>query len=388
MSENKTTTTSNAMIWFGAGVSIAEILTGISVAPLGFAKGSLAIVIGHIIGCVLLFLAGVIGGKTEKSAMDTVKLSFGQKGALLFSSLNVIQLVGWTSIMIVSGAAAAQIVYPVGQWVWCIIIGVLIGMWVIAGTKKLDVLNVIAMSTLFVLTIILSIVVFGGDKNVSASGQMSFGTAVELSVAMPLSWLPLISDYTSKAKKPVAASLASSVTYFFVSCWMYIIGLGAALFTGESDVALILVKAGLGVVALIIVIFSTVTTTYLDVFSAGESSKSIYSKINGKYAALVVTAIGTVMAIFLNVFEFEAFLYFIGSVFAPMIAIQIADYFILKKDSSTGNFDFTSLAIWLVGFVIYRLFMKTDMAVGCTLPAMLVVGLLHVIVQKIKKAGR
>lgn len=385
---DKTSTISNGLIWFGAGVSIAEILTGISIAPLGFTKGISAIIIGHVIGCVLLFLAGLIGGKTKKSAMDTVKISFGKKGGLLFSSLNVIQLVGWTAIMIVSGGAAAELVYPVGQWVWCIIIGVLIAVWVLAGTKKLDILNIAAMSTLFVLTVILSVVVFGGDKTGVVSGTISFGSAVELAVAMPLSWLPLISDYTSRAKKPVAASLVSSAVYFFVSCWMYIIGMGAALLTGESDIALILVKAGLGAVALIIVIFSTVTTTYLDVFSAGESTKSIFSKINGKYSALAVTAIGTVMAVFLNVLEFEAFLYFIGSVFAPMISIQIADYFILKKDSASKQFDWLSLIIWVIGFVIYRLFMKIDIAVGCTLPAMITVGLIYIIVQKIKRAGR
>ena len=385
---SKTSVCSNVLIWFGAGVSIAEILTGISVAPLGFFKGTLAILLGHTIGCLLLFLAGVIGGITEKNAMDTVKLSFGKKGAIIFSSLNVIQLVGWTSIMIASGASAAMSVYPIGQWVWCIVTGILIGIWVVAGTKRLDVLNTVAVATLFILTIILSVVVFGGGRAEIPSGNITFGTAVELSVAMPLSWLPLISDYTSRAKRPVVASAASSVTYFLVSCWMYIIGMCAALLTGESDVAIILSKAGLGVAALIIVIFSTVTTTYLDVFSAGESSKSIRSAINGKYVALAVTATGTVMAIFINVFEFESFLYFIGSVFAPMIAIQIVDYFILKRDSSANSFDLTSFGIWLVGFVIYRLFMKTDMVLGCTLPAMLVVGLVHIIVQKIKGAGR
>ena len=48
---------SNSIIWFGAGVSIAEILTGTYFAPLGFAKGISAIIIGHVIGCCLLFFA-------------------------------------------------------------------------------------------------------------------------------------------------------------------------------------------------------------------------------------------------------------------------------------------------------------------------------------------
>ena len=46
----KTSTFQNGLIWFGAGVSIAEILTGTYFAPLGMGKGILAIVIGHVIG--------------------------------------------------------------------------------------------------------------------------------------------------------------------------------------------------------------------------------------------------------------------------------------------------------------------------------------------------
>ena len=111
----KTSLFENALIWFGAGVSIAEILTGTYLAPLGFKNGILAIVTGHIIGCVLLFLAGVIGGKKRLSAMDSTKMSFGQKGCLLFAALNVLQLVGWTAIMIYDGALAADGIMHTGS---------------------------------------------------------------------------------------------------------------------------------------------------------------------------------------------------------------------------------------------------------------------------------
>lgn len=106
----KTSTFQNGLIWFGAGVSIAEILTGTYFAPLGMGKGILAIVIGHVIGCALFFFAGLIGGRTGLSAMETVKLSFGKKGGLLFALLNVLQLVGWTAIMIYDGADRKSVV--------------------------------------------------------------------------------------------------------------------------------------------------------------------------------------------------------------------------------------------------------------------------------------
>ena len=373
MEERRTSVFENGLIWFGAAVSIAEIMTGTYFAPLGFSKGLLAILLGHVIGCIMLFLAGLIGGKVRKSAMETAKMSFGSKGALLFSVLNIIQLVGWTAIMIFDGALAANGIFNMGSWVWCAIIGALIVLWILIGIKNLGKVNTVAMAALFALTIVLSFVIFGKGNVLNISSEsMTFGAAVELSVAMPLSWLPLISDYTREAKNPVKATAASAITYGVVSCWMYVIGMGAAIFTAESDIAQIMVKAGLGIAGLLIVVFSTVTTTFLDAYSAGVSSESLSKNISGKLIAVAVTVIGTFGAIFLPLYDITDFLYFIGSVFAPMIAIQIADFFILKQNTEESAFNIRNLAVWLAGFIIYRLLMRVDIVVGNTLPDMLI----------------
>lgn len=385
--ENKGRTSlfENGLIWFGAGLSIAEILTGTSFAPLGFGKGILAIIIGHIIGCLMLFCAGIIGGKERKSAMDTVTMSFGADGSKFFAFLNVLQLVGWTSIMIYDGALAANGIFNTGNWVWCLVIGALIILWVVIGITNLGKINTVAMAALFILTIIMCKVIFFSDTSgVKVSGDsMSFGAAVELAVAMPLSWLPLISDYTREAKEPVKATLVSTIVYGIVSCWMYIIGMGAAIFTGESDVAQIMVKAGLGIIGLLIVVFSTVTTTFLDAYSAGISSETILSKLNGKYVTIAVTVIGTVAAILFPMDDITDFMYLIGSVFAPMVAIQIADYFILKADKSSKKVDMINAVIWVIGFVLYRYLMTVDIPVGNTLPDMAVTIVIAVIIGKI-----
>ena len=386
MEEKHTSLFENGLIWFGAAVSIAEILTGTYLAPLGFTKGILAVLLGHLIGCLMLFFAGLIGGKLRKSSMETAKVSFGSKGALLFCILNIIQLFGWTAIMIYDGALAAGSIWNIGSWIWCLVIGGLITLWIVIGIENLGKLNVIAMTALFLLTIILSFVIFGKGSMRSVSDEgLSFGAAVELSVAMPLSWLPLISDYTREAKEPVKATAVSAATYAIISCWMYIIGMGAAIFTGESDIAQIMVKAGLGAAGLIIIVFSTVTTTFLDAYSAGISSESVSTRIKGKWIAIVAALLGTVGAIFLPLSDITDFLYFIGSVFAPMIAIQIADYFILKKEGSSKNFDVRNLIIWLVGFILYRLLMRVDIVVGNTLPDMLLTICLCVIIRKRKR---
>lgn len=388
--ENRTSIFDNSLIWFGAGVSIAEILTGTYFAPLGFSRGFLAIIIGHVIGCVMLFLAGIIGAYSRKSAMETVKMSFGQKGSLLFAFLNVLQLIGWTAIMIYDGSLAANSVLSCGQWIWALIIGALILVWIYIGITNLGKINTVAMSALFVLTLILcKVIFFSGNTPAGIAGDtITFGGAVELGVAMPLSWLPLISDYTREAEKPFAATLASSTVYGAVSTWMYVIGMGAAIFTGEYDIALIMLKAGLGLAALLIIVFSTVTTTFLDAYSAGISSETLSEKIDGRKAAIFVTVIGTVGAVVYPMDNITNFLYLIGSVFAPMIAIQIADYFILKKDSISLDLNVSNLVIWVIGFLAYRYLMNVDMIVGNTLPDMLITMAMCILYSKVVKTNK
>ena len=271
-----------------------------------------------------------------------------------------------------------------GKWVWCLVIGVLIILWIIVGISNVEKINVVAMSALFILTIILcKVVFFDNHQMVSVAGDgLTFGAAVELAVAMPLSWLPLISDYTREAEKPVKATAASAIVYGLVSCWMYIIGMGAAIYTQDAGIDQIMLKAGLGIAGLLIIVFSTVTTTYLDAYSAGISSETISHKIKGKYMAIAVTIVGTIAAIVYPMDDITDFLYLIGSVFAPMIAIQIADFFIIKKDSTEKNVEVANVVIWVIGFVLYRYLMTVDIIVGNTLPDMVITVIICVIVSK------
>ena len=244
----------------------------------------------------------------------------------------------------------------------------------------------ISMAALFILTLVLCKVIFfsGASAGGDLGEAMSFGAAVELAVAMPLSWLPLISDYTREAEKPFQATLASTLTYGVVSCWMYVIGMGAAIYTGEYDIAQIMVKAGLGIAALVILVLSTVTTTFLDAWSAGISAESLSSKLNGKWTAVVVSVVGIAGAILFPMDDITGFLYLIGSVFAPMIAVQIADFFLLKKKKEERAFDWCNLVIWLVGFVLYRILMHVDFALGNTLPDMVLTVLICLAVNAVK----
>ena len=383
MSKTRTSVRSNALIWFGAGVSIAEILTGTYYSTLGFSRGLAAILLGHVIGGVMMLLAGLIGGQTRRSAMETVKMSFGEKGSLFFALLNVLQLVGWTAIMIYDGSLAANTIFATGHWLWALVIGGLILVWIAIGLTNLGRVNTVAMAALFVLTLILCKLIFVDHAGAEAvlDDSLSFGAAVELGVAMPLSWLPLISDYTREAERPAAATVVSVLVYSLVSVFMYVIGMGAAIFAGTGDIAEIMVKAGLGAAGLLIIVFSTVTTTFLDAYSAGVSAASMSPKLPEKTVAIVVAIVGTIGAIVYPMDNITDFLYLIGSVFAPMIAIQIADYFLLKKSPVREAVSWKNLALWLVGFLCYRALMRVDTPVGNTLPDMLITAALCIVVN-------
>ena len=383
MDSQQTSVFSNGLLWFGAGISIAEILTGMLLSPLGWEKGLWAIFIGHIIGGAVMLGAGIMGARSRCSAMETVSFSFGKEGARFFAGINVIQLIGWTAVMIVSAAAAAEIIVPLGMALWDLIIGALIALWIIMGMTTLGRVNVLVMTALFLLTAVLSGTIFGADTAAAPSGTITFGGAVELAVAMPLSWLPVISDYTREAEKPVKATVVSCLTYFAASSWMFVIGMGAALFTGESDIAKIMLGAGLGVSAIVIILLSTVTTTFLDAYSAGVSDRALTTCLSEKGQALISTALGTLLAITVDASRFEDFLYFIGSVFAPMTAIMLADYFFIHENHQKERVSVLKLLIWAIGFGLYRYLLNADTPLGVTFPVIVAVMVMDVVVSKI-----
>ncbi|MDF2571379.1 MAG: hydroxymethylpyrimidine transporter CytX [Sporomusa sp.] len=391
------------LLWFGAAVSIAEIITGGLLAPLGFTKGAAAIVLGHLAGTTILILGGIIGSQTKLPAIMTTRISFGLYGSYLFAVLNIMQLIGWTAVMIVAGGRSVnQITKMVWSFdhgmLWSLIIGGLIFLWIAAGNNGLKRLNSVAVALLFVLTIILSGVVFSDSELLTKqpAGEMTFGGALELSVIMPLSWLPLIADYTRFARKTSEGAWGSWIGYFVGSCWMYLIGLGATIVAGDSDPAAMMLAANLGLAALGIVVLSTITTTFLDVYSAGVSCGNLWPNASERKMALAMAVVGTALAIVINIEQYENFLYAIGSVFAPLFAVLLTDYFFLGRKQADSRLlvDWGAVIVWVVGVVMYYQFVKLDLVVGATVPVMITTGVIYAVASrfmagwKILKAGK
>ncbi|MGN0844334.1 MAG: putative hydroxymethylpyrimidine transporter CytX [Kiritimatiellia bacterium] len=413
MKTNGTSVFSNGLIWFGAAVSIAEIEVGTQLASSAaggrFGMVLLAMLLGHIVGGFLLFGIGLIGAGMRMNGMDCVKVPFGRIGASFFAGANVLQLIGWTAVMIATGATAAKaMLQTCPVWALCVVLGLLVALWIRIGLGNAVKLNTIAMALLFVLSLVLFVRVSGGGTEAleAAKAPLGFWDVIELSIAMPLSWLPLIADYTKEAERPVPAVFASALIYTITSCWMYGIGLSAAYCLGKTDIGQIMLLAGPGAIGLLIVVFSTVTTTFLDAYSAGESAKSLWSRMPAKWFGVAVCAVGVVLAIDDVMDRYLDFLYLIASVFAPMAAVQLVDYFVLRHRVAASGGSVVSILAWAVGFCVYHLclgasspfvvifsglesiFTRIASPFGASLPAMVVAAVVAIVLSPFCRNGR
>lgn len=377
------------LLWCGGAVSIAEILTGGSIASLGFKKGLIAIILGHLIGTTIFIFAGIIGTRENVPAITSTRISFGLYGTYLFSILNVLQLLGWTAVMINSCAQSLNLISKT-MWsinnipLWSVLTAVLIIMVIAFGMTGFKKINTLAVVLLFALTLVLGWVVFRSGKLFSQpSGKgMSFGSALELVIAMPLSWLPMVADYTRFAGNEKDGAFGSFLGYFVGSSWMFIIGLGAAIVSKNPDPSAMMLTANLGISAFGIVVLSTVTTTFMDAYSAGVTFLNIMPKFNEKTAAIVITVIGAAASLLVNMDNYTNFLYAIGSVFAPLFAVLLTDYFIIKKQTKIEDkllLNIGATIVWVIGVATYYLFIKLDFILGATLPSMIITGILYFI---------
>ena len=364
--EKRTGLFTNGVIWFGVAVSVSEIEAGIEIGAEA-APGSLwfPLVLGHIVGGLFLFAVGLIGARIRQNAMETTASVYGSYGSKFFASLNLFQLVAWIAVLNAQGASVlAGLNLPISFPLTCVLLAVLIALWVFVGLRRFAKVTTVVMAVLTVLLAALTIKLFGVGSslaNASAAGvanpaghTLGFWNIFEISMALPLSWLPVISDYTKDVEKPVRATAVSAIAYSLASFWMYFIGLEIASAGVGNDIAQAILLAGLGIPGIIIVVLSTVTTNFLAANSAGESAKAIVHKLNPKITGVVVSAISAVLAISGIMDHYISFLYLIASVFAPMAAVLLVSFFLDKQGRTGKAFWIWNLFAWLAGFVVYQ----------------------------------
>lgn len=389
--DNRTGLFTNAVIWFGVAISVSEIQAGIQIASAS-SIGSVwvPLILGHIIGGILLFSVGLIGARLRVNAMESIKSTFGNYGSKFFAILNVLQLIAWVAVLNAQGAMALmglnlEIAFPI----ICMILAVLVALWVYIGLKRSSKVTTIIMMLLTILLILLSVKLFAVKSYqplpVANASALTFWNIFEISIAMPVSWLPVISDYTKDVKKPVKATAISAIAYTIASLWMYFIGI-EIVGIGTLDISQAILIAGLGIQGVLILVLSTVTTNFLATNSAGESAKAIFNRLDPKIAGVIVSFLSALLAISGIMNHYISFLYLITSVFAPMAAVLIVSFYCGNEHNERKDFCWNIFA-WFVGFIIYQVSVGLDSVfLGPTLLAVIASSLLSYLWIKFKKS--
>ena len=391
--DNRTGLFTNAVIWFGVAISVSEIQAGIQIASASPVDSVwVPLILGHIIGGILLFSVGLIGARLRVNAMESIKSTFGNYGSKFFAILNVLQLIAWVAVLNAQGAMALmglnlEIAFPI----ICMILAVLVALWVYIGLKRSSKVTTIIMMLLTILLILLSVKLFAVKSYqplpVANASALTFWNIFEISIAMPVSWLPVISDYTKDVKKPVKATAISAIAYTIASLWMYFIGI-EIVGIGTLDISQAILIAGLGIQGVLILVLSTVTTNFLATNSAGESAKAIFNRLDPKIAGVIVSFLSALLAISGIMNHYISFLYLITSVFAPMAAVLIVSFYCGNEHNERKDFCWNIFA-WFVGFIIYQASVGLDSVfLGPTLLAVIASSLLSYLWIKVKKSNK
>ncbi|MBN1828004.1 MAG: putative hydroxymethylpyrimidine transporter CytX [Deltaproteobacteria bacterium] len=403
------------ILWAGVAISLAEIWAGGFLAPMGFWMGLWAILLGHVIGNSLMALGGVIGSDHGIMSMVSLRPAFGIRGSGIAAVFNIIQLVGWHSIMLIIGArAGAMIGGPFGGVVaatqfWVILIGAGTLLWALyTGKRVWKVLQTVTMTALVLVVAAMTVVSFRElvPAAAAASGDMPFMTGLDLVIAMPISWMPLVADYSRMSKRTSPAFWNTWWGYFIVSSWMYALGLAATLVTGATDPGFVILqtmgKIGMAVPALIMVIFSTITSDFPDIYSAACSVMNISDRIRPKALMWIAGILSIIVALIFPIDQYENFLLLIGAMFVPLFGVVLTDYFVIRRRRFDveelyreggaywycRGFHVAAIAAWGAGFAVFEAISRCQYPVGGSIPSMAAAGLLYWLICGIKKGGR
>lgn len=391
-------------LWFSLGIGLLVLQAGALLTPgLSLAAALAAILVGSVIGVGLLGLAGVVGADSGLASMAMLRPTLGVRGAALPTVLNVVQLVGWGAFeIIVMGDAAdalAKATFGVSlPGAWTLLFGALAT--AIAALGPVSFVRrflrawglwLLLAAALWLTVRLLSLHDLSELLTRPGTGAMGFGGAVDLVVAMPLSWLPLIADYTRFGRSPGAAFRGSTLGFLLANIWFY--GLGAAYGLasgGEVSLVATLALAG-GGLALLLILLDETDNAFADIHSAAVSAATLTP---GRVPVMTVGfgIICTLIALALPLGQYESFLLLIGSLFAPLFGVVLADHFLVRRRTVradeidrtggaywfTGGWNVAGIAAWAIGIATFHAVTALAPGLGATLPALVVAGVAHV----------
>ena len=368
-----------AVLWGSLALGFLVLVTGTLLVPaLGLRDALLAIVLGSAVGCAPLALVAVAGKREGVPGMVLFRPLLGLRGSYLPTALNVLQLVGWTAVEFwAMGQMANRMsirlfgldAYPL----WLLLAAVVCTALALGGPvlvvrrwlERFGIYVVLAAGA-WITAGALGRADLGALWSRQGEGGLPFWLAVDLVIAMPISWLPLVADYSRFARPDARAFAGTYWGYLLGNVWFYALGALLVLSAGaEPSVAGIAVAvAGLTAGPLVLVALLAVETdeAFADVYSAAVSLQNVAPAADQRRLILLVAAIGLGLAWFLTMEAYEVFLFLIGSVFVPLFGVFAAHYFVLQggRYGPAGSSDdlpaLRPLALlpWAVGFLLYH----------------------------------
>lgn len=218
--------------------------------------------------------------------------------------------------------------------------------------------------------------------NRAGDGSMSLAVGFDIAIAMPLSWLPLIADYSRFARNGKHVFGGTVVGYFIGNTWLMSLGVGYTLaFAGSGEAnALLLALAGAGMgIPLLLILLDESEKAFADIHSAAVST-GVLVRLKVEHLALAIGVLCTLIALLAPLAQYENFLLLIGSVFAPLFGVVLMDHYVIRRrrlPAQVHGLHWQALLAWAVGVATYHLIAAQAPNLGATLPALLLAGLLH-----------
>jgi purine-cytosine permease-like protein len=216
-------------------------------------------------------------------------------------------------------------------------------------------------------------------------------------IAMPISWMPLVSDYNRFSKTSKGAFIGTLVGFSITNIIFYV---GGLLFgVGDISSIIISIQAIFFGFILLVMIVDEIDNAFADIYSAAISSQNIFHNLNQRHLIIGFSAVSTILAIFVSIEGYEQFLFLIGALFIPLFGVLLTDYFVVKRgryqhDMMYGNnmvkIGYPAIVAWFAGVLTYYLlsqlspiYLSQLPTIGSTIPSLVVSSLLYLLITKL-----
>lgn len=352
------------VLWGNLGVSILLLPLGALVLADGssLAAALVAIVVGTVIGNVLLGLAAVPGADTGAPAMVLMRGLFGYRGSWVPTTLNLAQLIGWTTfeIWIIAETGAAL---TTDGWrpVFVVTAGAIATLMAIRPLHVVrGYLKKVAVWAVLVSTTYLFIQVLRQDLPAFGDGTWTdFWRDADLIISLSVSWIPLAADYSRHSRSAGAAFVGAALGYAASSMAFFVLGvLAVAGYRTDDPIDALLALPAAGI-AVAILAADEIDEVFANLYSSVVSVQNVNPRLDRRVLAVVVGAVATLLALVFDGHDYESFLILIGSTFVPLFGTFAAGYFVLRRRhwdvSERSRPRWEMVVPWAAGFVVYQL---------------------------------